>query len=134
VQVSSGLDHPIIPFVVAVDRAASHRSRGDDVNAVRKRIAADGETVLKLADELTRAIDQRNAGAQWCRFSGVAVREENLAEGATAGAEKHDQARTMGPGEAVRAGASYIVVGRPIVAAADPRSAAEAIARELGAG
>ena len=54
--------------------------------------------------------------------------------GATAGAEKHDQARTMGPGEAVRAGASYIVVGRPIVAAADPRSAAEAIVRELGAG
>jgi orotidine-5'-phosphate decarboxylase len=51
--------------------------------------------------------------------------------GAAAGAEKHDQARTMGPAEAVRAGASYIVVGRPIIAAADPRSAAEAIVEEL---
>jgi orotidine-5'-phosphate decarboxylase len=46
-------------------------------------------------------------------------------------AHEDDQARTMGPAEAVRAGASYIVVGRPIIAAADPRRAAEAIAREL---
>ena len=42
-----------------------------------------------------------------------------------------DQARTMGPGEAVRAGANYIVVGRPIIAAPDPRGAAQAIADEL---
>jgi orotidine-5'-phosphate decarboxylase len=52
--------------------------------------------------------------------------------GAAAGTEKNDQSRTMGPAEAVAAGASYIVVGRPIIAAADPRQAAEAIARELG--
>jgi orotidine-5'-phosphate decarboxylase len=51
--------------------------------------------------------------------------------GASAGALKDDQARTMGPAEAVRAGASYIVVGRPIIAAADPRAAAAAIAAEL---
>jgi orotidine-5'-phosphate decarboxylase len=51
--------------------------------------------------------------------------------GASAGDAKNDQARTMGPAEAVRAGASYIVVGRPIIAAADPRAAADAIASEL---
>jgi orotidine-5'-phosphate decarboxylase len=51
--------------------------------------------------------------------------------GASAGFEKNDQARTMGPAEAVAAGASYIVVGRPIIAATDPRSAARAIADEL---
>ena len=51
--------------------------------------------------------------------------------GASAAAQEDDQARTMGPAEAVRAGASYIVVGRPILTAPDPRDAAEAIAREL---
>ncbi len=51
--------------------------------------------------------------------------------GASAGIERNDQRRTMGPAEALRAGASYIVVGRPIIAAPDPRAAAEAIADEL---
>ena len=52
--------------------------------------------------------------------------------GASAGGNLNDQHRTMGPAEAVRAGASYIVVGRPIIAAPDARAAADAIARELG--
>jgi orotidine-5'-phosphate decarboxylase len=53
--------------------------------------------------------------------------------GASAGAERNDQSRTMGPAEAIKAGASYIVVGRPIIAAADPRAAAQAIVEELTA-
>jgi orotidine-5'-phosphate decarboxylase len=41
-----------------------------------------------------------------------------------------DQARTLTPAEAVAAGASYLVIGRPITGAPDPRVAAEAIAAE----
>jgi orotidine-5'-phosphate decarboxylase len=53
--------------------------------------------------------------------------------GASAGTAKNDQSRTMGPAEAIKAGASYIVVGRPIIAATDPRAAAAAIVDELQA-
>jgi orotidine-5'-phosphate decarboxylase len=41
-----------------------------------------------------------------------------------------DQSRTLGAADAVAAGATYLVVGRPIIAAADPRAAAEKIAAE----
>ncbi|MGH9253631.1 MAG: orotidine-5'-phosphate decarboxylase [Vicinamibacterales bacterium] len=54
--------------------------------------------------------------------------------GASAGSERHDQMRTMGPAEAMRAGASYIVVGRPIIAVPDPIAAAEAMVEELRRG
>ena len=51
--------------------------------------------------------------------------------GAAAGSDKNDQSRTMGPGDAIKAGSTYLVVGRPIIAAPDPRAAAEAIGTEV---
>jgi len=50
-----------------------------------------------------------------------------------AGAEAGDQARVMTPGRAIAAGADYLVVGRPITRADDPRAAAQAIADEIAA-
>jgi orotidine-5'-phosphate decarboxylase len=48
---------------------------------------------------------------------------------ATAAAD--DQARIATPGSAIRAGADYLVVGRPITEAADPAAAADAIVAEM---
>ncbi|MBM9403387.1 orotidine-5'-phosphate decarboxylase [Gluconacetobacter azotocaptans] len=48
-----------------------------------------------------------------------------------AGAAAGDQKRIMTPAQASRAGADWIVVGRPITTAADPAAAAAAIAAEL---
>jgi orotidine-5'-phosphate decarboxylase len=49
----------------------------------------------------------------------------------SAGKKKDDQARTATPAQAIKAGADYIVVGRPIIAAEDPRAAAQAIVEEI---
>jgi orotidine-5'-phosphate decarboxylase len=48
-----------------------------------------------------------------------------------AGAAAGDQKRVATPGEAIRNGADYLVVGRPVTQAPDPRAAAESVAAEV---
>ena len=49
-----------------------------------------------------------------------------------AGSGPHDQARVVTPAEAIAAGASYIVVGRPVTEASDPAAEARAILGQVG--
>src|SRR6266478_3255811 len=48
-----------------------------------------------------------------------------------AGSANGDQKRIMTPGRAIAAGSDYLVVGRPVLEAADPRAAADAIQAEI---
>jgi orotidine-5'-phosphate decarboxylase len=48
-----------------------------------------------------------------------------------AGSDSGDQKRVMTPGDAIRAGADHLVVGRPITLAADPVAAAKAVVAEV---
>lgn len=48
-----------------------------------------------------------------------------------AGAEAQDQTRTAEPGQAILAGADYLVVGRPILRASDPGAAADLIVGQI---
>jgi orotidine-5'-phosphate decarboxylase len=47
------------------------------------------------------------------------------------GGASGDQKRIMSPARAIRSGADYLVVGRPVLEAADPKQAAEAIVKEI---
>lgn len=47
------------------------------------------------------------------------------------GAALHDQKRVLTPGEAVKAGADYLVIGRPITGAENPAAAAQKIREEI---
>jgi orotidine-5'-phosphate decarboxylase len=49
-----------------------------------------------------------------------------------AGAAADDQSRTLTPAEALREGAHYLVIGRPVTRATDPVAALAAIRREIG--
>jgi orotidine-5'-phosphate decarboxylase len=49
------------------------------------------------------------------------------------GSDRGEQKRIATPTEAIAAGADYLVVGRPIIAASDPKAAAEAIIAEIAA-
>jgi orotidine-5'-phosphate decarboxylase len=94
--------------------------------------------VVRLA-ELTRAAGldgvvaspQETAVVRQRCGPDFAIVTPGIRGGGAGAAGKDDQERTLGPREAIAAGASYIVVGRPVIGANDPRAAAERIAREM---
>jgi len=112
-------------------------------NLTTADLAEQGSAMPPLALVQRRADLARDAGFDGVVASGreaAALRERLRGEFLivtpgirSKGASVDDQARTVSPAEAIAAGANYIVVGRPITQAADPRKAAEAIAAEIAA-
>jgi orotidine-5'-phosphate decarboxylase len=104
-------------------------------------LAAAGyaRTVVALASE--RAAQARDIGIDGLVCSAEEAARLRAIAGAQmvlvtpgirpAGADKGDQKRIMTPAAAIAAGADHLVVGRPIVAASDPKAAATAIVAEI---
>jgi orotidine-5'-phosphate decarboxylase len=133
----------------AAAEAAAASSNGPQLLAVtvltsmdRAQLAAIGievraaEQVLRLA---RMAIDADVRGLV-CSPEEVALLRQQLGTDPhlvvpgirPAGAAVGDQKRIATPGDAIRAGASQLVVGRPVTQAADPAKAAQAILNEIG--
>jgi orotidine-5'-phosphate decarboxylase len=101
-----------------------HRPMLEQVEALAKMTQAAGMDGVVASPQETAAIRRACGDTFLIVTPGI--------RGASAQAKPDDQTRTTGPAEAVRSGANYIVVGRPIISAADPRAAAKAIVEELG--
>lgn len=118
----------IVPLVSSLDADDVPEAIGTD----------DLETyVLKRA---SRALDAGCDGIiasgdaiRWCRSAfppPVVIVSPGIRP---SGSTQDDHKRLTTPSEAIRMGADYLVVGRPIMRAADPRAAAEGVIREIDA-
>ena len=103
--IEQGIDHPLTELVL--HRAKLAREVGLD------GIIASGHEAVQIRDAV---------GPQFLIVT-PGVRPQ--------GRPAQDQARAVTPKAAISAGADYLVVGRPITRAADPRAAADAIVAEI---
>jgi orotidine-5'-phosphate decarboxylase len=117
------------------DLASGIRGAGSGIGADRSVI----DRVVRLAQLAEAAgLDGVVASAletatiRECCGRDFAIITPGIRGGGAVTTGQDDQARTMSACEAIAGGASYIIVGRPIIAATDPRAAAEAIVEEAG--
>jgi orotidine-5'-phosphate decarboxylase len=95
--------------------------------------------VVKLAklaqkagvDGVVASVQEAKAIRKACGREFLIVTPGVRPKDSSASARKDDQARTATPAAAIRAGADFIVVGRPILAAPDPRAATQEIVDEI---
>ena len=122
------------PLLIAVTVLTSMDEATMRKTGVQRPILDQVVTLARMTQEAgldgVVASPQETAAIRAACGPGFAIVTPGI-RGASAGTERNDQTRVMGPAEAVQAGASYIVVGRPIIAAPHPREAAMAIAEEL---
>jgi len=133
----------------AADAAAEFGAAGPKILAVTVLTSLDqsdltdvgvcGRTPAEQVEALARFAVANGAGGLVCSPKEVGILSKALPAGTLfvtpgvrpAGTAVGDQKRVATPAEAVRDGATHLVVGRPILAAPDPVAAARAICREI---
>jgi orotidine-5'-phosphate decarboxylase len=105
-----------------------------EIGIVRRR-CGDGFTIVTpgIRDERHSRGAERGGGAPAQRDHDRGAGAPGVETSLGAPGVIDDQQRTLSAADALAAGATYLVVGRPIIAAADPRAAAERIAGDCRA-
>ncbi len=128
---SQGLTPPLVIAVTALtsldeqtlQQAGVSRPLLDHVLALATAACESGLAGVVASPQELRALRARFG-------DGFLLVTPGIRHGTTEIPGSDDQRRTMTAADALRAGASYIVVGRPIITAHDPRAVAERIAQE----
>jgi orotidine-5'-phosphate decarboxylase len=84
-------------------------------------------------DGVVASVQEAKAIRKACGREFLIVTPGVRPKGKEVGGKRDDQTRTATPREAIKAGADFIVVGRPILAAADVRVAAQEVVDEIAA-
>lgn len=130
-----GMDRPRLLAVTILTSMDQKAMRETGISGAPKT------SVLKLArlaknsgvDGVVASVQEAKAIRKVCGRDFLIVTPGVRPKEKSSNERKDDQARTATPTEAIRAGADYVVVGRPILAAEDPRAAAQAIVDEIAA-
>jgi orotidine-5'-phosphate decarboxylase len=135
----------------AADREAARLSRPTPLLVavtVLTSLSTEAMGEIGLAADVAEQVERLAVLAQASRMDGVVASPQEIARIRTRCGEafavitpgirsssdrRGDQSRTLTAGEALAVGATYLVVGRPVIAAPDPRAAAERIAAECRA-
>ncbi len=117
--------------IVAVTVLTSHTSASLEETGVAASLDKQVQTLAQLAWKagVTHFVCSPNEASSLRTLFGQDACLITPGVRSEAGAH-HDQARVLTAAEAIRAGANWLVVGRPIRDAIDPRAAAVALARE----
>jgi len=125
-----------VPLVIAITVLTSFDQNTLEAIGVQRAIVEQADALAWLAEEagLDGVVASPHEVARLREARGdrfVLVTPGIRPSSSSDTPRRDDQARTMTASAAVHAGANYIVVGRPVIAAPDPRAAAEALLREI---
>jgi orotidine-5'-phosphate decarboxylase len=131
--VPMGSDRPrllAVTILTSMDQKAMHET---GIHGTPKNRAVNLALLAKKAgvDGVVASVQEAKTIRKACGSGFLIVTPGVRPNGKAKSAKGDDQARTATPTQAIRAGADYIVVGRPILAAEDPRAAAQAIVEEM---
>jgi orotidine-5'-phosphate decarboxylase len=133
--VPMGADRPRLLAVTILTSMDQKTMKGVGISGAPKLRVVKLAQLAKTAgvDGVVASVQEAKAIRKACGRDFLIVTPGVRPKDSPVDSKSEDQARKAMPTEAIRAGADFLVVGRPILAAPDPRAAAQSIVDEIAA-